>query len=102
MDRFEHVRDAVLPILKPYGLKRLAVFGSYARGDDTAASDIDLLVEFEDPPRKKLGLLEWVRLEREIGEMLGRDVDMVDAEALKPTIRPYVEEDLKVVYEEAR
>jgi len=102
MDRFDVLRDTVLPMLVPFGLKRLAVFGSYARGDDTPDSDIDLLVEFEDPPRKKLGLLEWVRLEREMGEKLGRKVDLVPAEGVKPRMRPSIEEDMRVVYEEAR
>ncbi len=101
MDRFDQLRDAVIPLLEPYGLKRLAVFGSYARGDEEPDSDIDLLVEFEEPPRQKLGLFEWVRLEREMGDRLGREVDLVDAEALKPRIRPYVEEDPKEVYGEA-
>lgn len=101
MDRFESLRDAVLPILKPYGLKRLAVFGSYARDDDTPDSDIDLLVEFEDPPRQHLGVFQWVGLEIEMEGRLGRKVDLVDAEAVKPRLRPYIEQDLRVLYEEA-
>lgn len=100
MDRFERLRDVVLPILKPYGLKRLAVFGSYARGDETPDSDIDLLVEFEDPPRRKLSLLDWVGLELEMGALLGRKVDMVSFSGIKPRVRPYVEHDFKVLHEE--
>ena len=100
MDRFSELRDAVLPILKPYGLKRLAVFGSYARGDETPNSDIDLLVEFEDPPRKKLSLLDWVGLELEIEGRLGRKVDMVTFSGLKPRIKPYVGKDVRLLYEE--
>lgn len=100
MDRFERLREVVLPILKPYGLKRLAVFGSYARGEDTPGSDIDLLVEFEQPPRKRLGLLEWVGMEQEMGDVLGREVELVSTRTLKPLIRPHVERDLKVLYEE--
>ena len=100
MDRFDELRDAVLPLLEPFGLKRLAVFGSYARGDEEPGSDIDLLVEFEDPPRQRLGLFQWVRLEREMGERLGRKVDMGSFDTLKPRVRPYVEKDLKVLHEE--
>jgi uncharacterized protein len=101
MDRFDELRDAVVPLLEPYGLKRLAVFGSYARGDEGPESDIDLLVEFEDPPKQRLGLFQWFGLEREMGQRLGREVDLVDAGTLKPRVRPHVEKDLRVVYDEA-
>jgi predicted nucleotidyltransferase len=46
MDRFEELREKIVPLLKPY-VKRVAVFGSFAHGEDTPDSDIDLLVEFE-------------------------------------------------------
>jgi Predicted nucleotidyltransferases len=43
MDRFEELREKIVPLLKPY-VKRVAVFGSFAHGEDTPDSDIDLLV----------------------------------------------------------
>jgi len=41
MDRFEKLRDKILPVLLPY-VKRVAVFGSFARGEGTSESDIDI------------------------------------------------------------
>ena len=48
MNRFTDLRDKVLPILRPY-VKRIAVFGSFARGEETPESDIDILVELKRP-----------------------------------------------------
>lgn len=96
------IRDAVLPILEPYGVKRLALFGSFARGEATAQSDIDILVDFEEPRRKPLGLFKWGELEDELGKRLGRKVDLVSDVALNRHIRPYVEKDLVVIYDAQR
>ena len=57
----------------------MRVFGSVARGDDTSASDVDLLVDL----RGDVGLLGLLGLEREIAETLKRDVDVVPAANLK-------------------
>jgi predicted nucleotidyltransferase len=62
------------------------VFGSVARGEDTASSDIDLLVDLE----KGVGLLDLIGLERELSELLGVDVDVVPADTLKPRMRDRV------------
>ena len=63
-----------------YGVQRIAVFGSYARGGATPESDLDLLVEFSPPP----GLLKFVELERRLSELLGVKVELVTPNALKP------------------
>lgn len=64
-------------------IRRLRVFGSFARGEETPESDIDLLVEFEHTP----GLFEFARLRRELSETLGRRVDLVTPDALHPLLR---------------
>ena len=46
MDRFEELREKILPVLYPY-VNKIAVFGSFARGEDTPKSDIDILVELK-------------------------------------------------------
>jgi predicted nucleotidyltransferase len=77
------VREAVLPILKRHGVARAGIFGSCARGNMTADSDIDVLVEI----RPDLSLLDFIRIKREIEEALGRDVDLVEYDAIKPSLR---------------
>ena len=66
MDRYEALREQVLPVLLPYGVEEIALFGSVA-GEETAQSDLDLLVRFAEPPRRPLSLITWGRLERELG-----------------------------------
>lgn len=90
----------VTPLLKPY-VKRISVFGSYARGEETDESDIDLLVALKRPHlRPALGLFEVIRLEQELKKKLGREVDLVTEEGLNPRRKPYIEKDRVVLYEE--
>lgn len=58
----------------------VAIFGSIARGDETPESDIDFLVEFE----KGSSLFDLVRLQAELGKLLGTAVDVVSLGGLKP------------------
>ena len=70
-------------IWEPFGVARLSLFGSFARDEGRGDSDVDLLVEFDRP----IGLFEFVRLQRELGELVGHAVDLVTPAALKPQLR---------------
>jgi predicted nucleotidyltransferase len=65
------------------GVRSLAVFGSLARGEETSASDIDVLVEFDRP----VGLFEFIRLKLYLEELTGNPVDLVTPDALRPSMR---------------
>ena len=90
-------RDAIIETLrtaKPlldakYGVRSLALFGSFARGDFRADSDVDVMVDFSRP----IGM-EIVDLCLEIERLLGKKVDLVSAKAIKPRMLPYIEKDL--------
>lgn len=101
MDRFADLSEKVLPLLRPLA-RRVSVFGSFARGEDTVESDVDLLVDFEQPRARPLGLMGWVRLERELTRRVGRRVEIVSEASLNRHVRPYVEADLVTLYEKAR
>ena len=99
MDRFEELKEKVLPLLKPY-VQRVAVFGSYARGEENPDSDIDLLVTLKpSKERPPLGL-NWFGIWEKIEQILGRRVDLVTEESLSPSVRPYVEKEQVVLYDE--
>ncbi len=66
-------------LIERYRGRDVRVFGSIARGEDTAASDIDLLVTFE----QGTSLFDLVGLEDELGDMLGIDVDIVSTGGLR-------------------
>lgn len=98
--RFVTLRKKVTPLLKPY-VSRISVFGSFARGEETADSDIDLLVALKPSHlRPSLGLFEVIRLEQELKKKLGRDVDLVTEEGLNLRRKPFIERDRVVLYEE--
>ncbi len=86
-------------LLLPYGVKKIAIFGSVARGEMGQESDIDILVEFAEPRKQPIGLLTWVRLERELSERLGRKVDLISYSGLRPEKRVAIEKEMVVVYE---
>jgi predicted nucleotidyltransferase len=71
------------PLLDAFGVTRLSLFGSFARDEGREHSDVYLLVEFGRP----IGLFEFVRLQRELGARLGRQVELVTPDALKPQLR---------------
>jgi hypothetical protein len=69
------------------GVRRLALFGSVLRGEAHAASDVDLLVEFE-PGTKTYD--RFLALSELLERLLGRRVELVTTEALSPFIGPYI------------
>ena len=100
MDAYADIRRVVVPILKPY-INRLAVFGSTVRGEATAKSDLDLLIRLKPyGTRPKLGLFKLMEIEEALKEKLGREIDLVSEDSLSPYIRPYVEKEKIVIYEE--
>jgi uncharacterized protein len=80
----------ILPVLKAqiprlaeqYQVASLGIFGSYARGDQTDRSDLDILVTFRRTP----GLMTLIRLELTLEDLLGVPVDLVTRDSLKPRI----------------
>jgi uncharacterized protein len=75
-------------ICRQYGVRELLVFGSAARGTLRPESDFDLLVEFL--PNAEPGLLDHAGLMLDLSELLGRKVDLVSKNGLKPQIRETV------------
>jgi len=81
-DFVDRLRRLLPGLSRQYHVKSLALFGSYVRQVQTAESDLDILVEFDEPP----SLLEFIRLEALLAESLGVKVDLVMKAALKPAI----------------
>ena len=79
----EEIKQKILPILQRYGVKRVGLFGSCVRGEIREDSDIDILVEIE----KDISLLDFVGLKLEIEEALGKKVDLVEYNTIKPLLR---------------
>lgn len=76
------LKEAKARLAESYRIRSLGLFGSYARGTASRRSDIDILVSFKEAPT----LFTFVRLKRELERALGRRVDLVMREALRPSI----------------
>ncbi len=82
---------SVEPFLKEkFRVKKIGIFGSYSRGEQRKTSDIDILVEFYEVP----SLLEFIRLERYLKNILKIKVDLVMKDSLKPYIGKRVLEEV--------
>lgn len=85
------IKNIILRHLKEYNPVKIGIFGSFARGDNKRGSDIDILVEFKDPP----SLLTLIKLENDLSEILEIKVDLVTIGALKnKRIKKSIKKDL--------
>jgi predicted nucleotidyltransferase len=85
-----------LPALRAeYGVRALAIFGSYARGTQAEDSDLDLLVEFEEGT--PLTLIGFIGLQYSLSDLLGVEVDLVERKGLKRSISERVEREALAV-----
>jgi uncharacterized protein len=78
---------------KKFKVKAIGIFGSYVRGEQKVGSDVDVLVEFQEP----VGLFEFMALENYISDLLGVKVDLVSRKALKPHIGERILEEVIMI-----
>ena len=72
-----------------YLVKEIGIFGSVARGEQTAVSDVDVLVEFSEP----VGFFTFLDLESFLSKTFGKKVDLVTKRALKPAVKDQILKD---------
>jgi len=89
MEVIDLLRSHANYIKTDFAVKRIGIFGSFARGEQKASSDIDILVEFEKPTFRN-----FMNHSFYLEDLLGREVDLVTAKGLHSRIRPYVEKDV--------
>ncbi|GAA0991331.1 nucleotidyltransferase family protein [Subtercola frigoramans] len=77
--RLSENRKKILEITAVHGVRNVRIFGSVARGTDTAASDVDLLVDIPDG----IGLFTLARMEDDISRIVGAGVDLIPARSLR-------------------
>lgn len=74
--------------LRARGVRRAALFGSVARGENRPDSDIDIMIEIE--PEADIGVFEYAGIKEYIASLFDGPVDVVSRDNLKPFIRPAV------------
>lgn len=90
----QEVQKRILPVLKRSDIAYAGVFGSVARGEATAGSDIDILVKFKQPAT----FSAYLQLDDLLREVLGRDVDLLTEGGVNKYLRPFIEKDLTLIY----
>ena len=89
MEIIDLIRSHANDIKILFCVRRIGIFGSFARGEQKGSSDVDILVEFEKPTFKN-----FMNLSFYFEDLLGREVDLVTVKGLHPRILPYVEKDV--------
>jgi len=85
----EHKKD----LRDKYGVEMIGIFGSYVRGEQAEDSDIDVLVELENP----IGFFRFLELEEHLEKITGLKVDLVTKKALKPVMGKYILDELVAI-----
>ncbi|MDF1581164.1 MAG: nucleotidyltransferase family protein [Desulfuromonadales bacterium] len=92
-DILDIIRQLQAEMANRYGVDRMGLFGSFARGEECCDSDIDILVSF----RRDIDLFEFVDLKEYLQERLDHKVDLVMESALKPTIGKRIRAEVEYV-----
>lgn len=78
---------------KQFQPNKIGIFGSYARGENSKKSDLDILVNF----KKRVNLLDLIGLEQELSEILGVKVDLVTERSVHKNLKDQIFQDLKII-----
>ena len=90
----KQLTKTIKPIFQKHDVLKSSIFGSVARGDNTEASDIDLLVELEDSKT----LLDLAGLKIDLEETLNKKVNLLTYRSVHPYIQQYVDQDAVQIY----
>ena len=93
IDAADRISRRMPALKKTFGIRKMGVFGSCARGEQKEGSDMDLLVELDQTP----SLLEFIALERALSKIAGRKVDLVMKSALKPAIGKRIMKEVRYI-----
>ncbi|AET65687.1 nucleotidyltransferase family protein [Methanothrix harundinacea] len=89
MEALKLLKEHENEIKRRFGVKRIGIFGSHARGEGKETSDVDVLVEFVEPSFDNFMDLAFF-----LEDLFGRDVDLVTTRGLSPYIAPFVEREV--------
>ena len=97
MSALEHIRLTLNDYFKSKPIEKAWVFGSYARGDETSDSDIDILVDYGRG--RKPSLFKIACIKGELEALFDKKIDLVPEDCLYEDIRKYVDRDKILIYE---
>ena len=89
-------KQKIVALCREHQISELSLFGSRVRGDFSASSDFDFLVEFF--PNARIGFIELGTIQAELEEIVESEVDLVPKDGLKAIIRQRVLDEVEIVY----
>ncbi|MCX9082593.1 MAG: nucleotidyltransferase family protein [Candidatus Methanoperedens sp.] len=92
----ETKEESIIRVCKKNDISFLGLFGSYARGEQKEESDVDFLASFS----MRKSLLDLVRIERDLSEILGIKVDLVTEKSISPYLIERIKSEVKPIYHE--
>ncbi len=93
------ITQQIAEYLKTQPVKKAWLFGSFARGEETPESDVDVLVEFDRS--QPIGLFRYAQMHLDMEDLLGRKVDLVEDGMLRPAAALTANRDKRMIYERA-
>jgi uncharacterized protein len=93
----QQIQQTVSAYFKDKPVKKVYLFGSYARGEATEDSDVDLLVEFDDS-KKRLSLFDVLSLKIGLEGILNKEVQLIEEAEVYKGFKPYIEHDKMQIY----
>ncbi|MFH1096433.1 MAG: nucleotidyltransferase family protein [Candidatus Desantisbacteria bacterium] len=90
----EKIFERIAQMLKNYGVRKVAIFGSYIRGEEKPESDVDVIVEFSE----RRSLLDIVGIEQELSDAIGIKVDLLTEKSISPYLIDRIKKEMVVVY----
>jgi predicted nucleotidyltransferase len=96
----DEITKIIIETLRPLGVERIALFGSFAR-NESHPHDIDILVRLRSAGKRKPIGMKWFTLNEELGKKIGLPVDLVSENSLSPRLKSIIDKDIEVIYDEA-
>jgi hypothetical protein len=91
----KRLNEKLLNLLMPYHPVRVSIFGSYARGEHSKTSDLDVMVAFKEG----IGLLKLVQIEQELSDALGISIDLLTENSIKnPRLKAAIQKDIITIF----
>jgi hypothetical protein len=92
----KEIKSKIRPILNRHGVKTAAIFGSYARGEESKKSDIDILIEYR---RDDKNLFDLAELKIDLEKKLSKKVDILTYGSIHPLLKDIILSEQKFIYE---
>ena len=94
LKELKQLKPIIVKILKKNDVVKAGIFGSYARGEQTKKSDIDILIKFKG----RKSMFDLVRVERELRSTLKKQVDLLTYKSIHPLLKKSIlEDEVKII-----